>query len=291
MTSGDGSGTSGDVEGTSGWRVQWVPLAFIAAVGAVVAIINATSGIMESQTGGPTIDPRAAWLYEISSVVMVVTLSPMISWVLWKAPPPSRVSAPDWATFVGIHLAGACVFSLLHVAGMVAMRKLGYASAGSTYVFAYQGDLVLPFLYEWRKDLLTYGSNALCYWAWGLWTAQRALQAAPPSPSLPPGDQRIEVRDGARVTFIEPGQISWIEAAGNYVEIHAGGATHMARGTLASFEDKLTPHGFVRVHRSRLLNRARLQSFRPTASGDLEITLDDGRVIAGSRRFRAAVDG
>ena len=83
---------------------------------------------------------------------------------------------------------------------------------------------------------------------------------------------------------------SWIEAAGNYVEIHVAGAVHLARGTLAAFEARLAGRGFVRIHRSRLLNRARMTAFKPTASGDLEITLDDGQVIAGSRRFRSSVD-
>lgn len=290
MTSGDGSGTSGGVGGTSGWRMTWVPMACIAIVAVVVAVINATSAVLESQTGGVAIDGRAAWLYEVSSVVMVVALSPGISWVLWKVPPSSRQSAPDWAKVVGVHLAAASLFSVMHVVGMVAIRKLGYAAVGSSYTFAYQGDVLLPFFYEWRKDLLTYAAIAVGFWVWGVWTAQRAVELAGRAPAFPAGGTRIEIRDGARVTFIEPAQISWIEAAGNYVEIHAGGAMHMARGTLAGFEEKLAPHGFVRVHRSRLLNRSRLRSFRPTPSGDLEITLDDGRVIAGSRRFRTAVE-
>lgn len=291
MTNGDSSGTSGGIAGTGGWRMAWLPLGLIAAVSGLVAVINATSGIMEAQTGGAPIDSRAAWLYEVSSVIMIVALSPMISWAVWKVPPPAGFPIGEWARTVGAHLAIASVFSLLHVAGMVMMRKVGYAAVGSSYVFAYQGDLLLPFLYEWRKDVLAYGAIAVCYWAWGVWAAQRSAQATQSAPSLPPGDNRIEIRDGARVTLIEPGQISWIEAAGNYVEIHAGDAMHLARGTLAGFEAKLAPHGFVRVHRSRLINRSRLQSFRPTPSGDLEITLDDGRVIAGSRRFRTAVEG
>ena len=65
----------------------------------------------------------------------------------------------------------------------------------------------------------------------------------------------------------------------------AGGADRVAEAAFfAEFLEKLAPHGFVRVHRSRL------RSFKPTPSGDLEIALDDGGVIAGRRRFRAAVE-
>ena len=58
------------------------------------------------------------------------------------------------------------------------------------------------------------------------------------------------------------------------------------RGTLAAWEAKLAPLGFVRVHRSRIVNRARIRAVKPTPSGDIELTLDDGGVIAGSRRYR-----
>jgi len=274
-----------------GWRVEWTPVVFIAAVGIVVAIINATSAIMEGQTGGPPIDARAAWLYEVSSVFMVVALSPLTGWMVWKVPPPIDASGPPWARMVGLHFVAACVFSTLHIAGMVALRKLGYASAGATYVFAYNGDLVMPFIYEWRKDLLTYASNALCFWAWGFWQAQRAAQDLVAEPASPAADQRIEIRDGARVILLDPAAIAWVEAAGNYVEIHTSDATHLARGTLSGFEERLAEHGFVRIHRSRLINKRRVSAFKPTPSGDLEITVDDGRVVGGSRRFRALLEG
>ncbi len=290
MTSGDGSGTSGGKSGTSGWRVEWVPLGVIAGVGAVVALLNATSGIMEAQTGGAPIDPRAAWLYEISSVLMVVLLSPGIGWAVWKVPPPEEMTVPAWLRFAGLHLAAACVFSFLHIVGMVAIRTIGYELAGSVYHFDYQGDLLLPSVYEWRKDILTYASNAVCYWAWGVWLAQQAALALLAAPRPTVAEPRIEIRDGARVTLLDPAQISWIEAAGNYVEIHIGSATHLARGTLAAFAEKLAGRDFVRVHRSRIINRSRIAGFKPTPSGDLEITLDDGSVVGGSRRFRGALE-
>jgi len=298
VTSGNGTGTNGGKDGTSGgqalrlagWRVEWAAVLFIAAVASVVAIINATSAIMEGQTGGPPIDARATWLYEISSVVMVVILSPIAGWMVWKVPPPIEASMPAWARAAALHFAAACLFSVLHIAGMVALRKLGYATAGSTYVFAYKGGLVLPFIYEWRKDVLTYASNAAWFWVFGFWQAQKAAQALVAPSASPAQDQRIEIRDGARVTLLDPGSIAWVEAAGNYVEIHTDGATHLARGTLTGFEERLVEHGFVRIHRSRLINRRRVKSFKPTPSGDLDIELDDGRTIVGSRRYRAAID-
>jgi hypothetical protein len=246
---------------------------------------------MEAASGGPPVDPRAPWAYEFSSIVMVIALAPFIGWMVWKVPWDPGMPTGGWARFAGLHALGACAFSVAHIAGMVLLRTGAFALAGETYDFTYRGDVWLPFFYEWRKDVLTYAAIAASYWAWGFWQAQKAAQQLVAPAVTPAQDQRIEIRDGGRVTLLDPASIGWVEAAGNYVEIHAGGASHLVRGTLAGFEERLAAHGFVKVHRSRLLNRAKVASFKPTAAGDLEITLDDGSVIAGSRRFRAAVEG
>ena len=62
------------------------------------------------------------------------------------------------------------------------------------------------------------------------------------------------------------------------------------RGTLAAWEARLTARGFVRVHRSRLVNRARIASLKPTPSGDMEIALDTGATLSGSRRYRVGLE-
>ena len=284
MTSGEGAGTSG---GTSGWRIEWAPLALVVLVSVMVAVLNATSALMEAQSEGDVIDPRGPWVFELTSVIMVILLAPFIGWAVRRFPPADG----RWLMFAGGHIGASTVFTLVHIAGMVALRIAAYAVDGRTYEFAdNNGDLVLPLVYEWRKDLLTYAAIAAGYWGWGYWQAQQAAQAmvAPPAPQA---DSRIEIRDGSRIILIDPADIAWSEAAGNYVEINTAAATHLARGTLAAFEEKLSPRGFVRVHRSRLVNRIRVKAFRPTSSGDLEITLDDNRTIAGSRRFRAAIEG
>ena len=63
------------------------------------------------------------------------------------------------------------------------------------------------------------------------------------------------------------------------------------RGVLSSVDARLAPHGFARVHRSRLVNKAHIRAIRPTGAGDVEIELSDGRTLAGSRRYRAALAG
>jgi hypothetical protein len=282
VTSGEPSGTSGGKPGTSGGPLPWAPVAIVAAVTVVVGVINATSELMEARSRGEALDPRAPWVYEFSSVILIVALAPLIGRAVAMFPPKQG----QWFRFVLGHVAGATAFSVLHIAGMVALRKLAFGLFREPYLFADPDGIWFPLLYEWRKDLLTYVAIAAAYWIWR-WLTPLAVNEKGEAFQQ---DARIEIRDGTRTVLIEPGEISWLEAAGNYVEIHAGGGSHLARGTLAAFEQKLAGRGFVRVHRSRLVNRKRVTTFKPTPSGDLEITLDDGRTIAGSRRYRAGME-
>lgn len=92
-----------------------------------------------------------------------------------------------------------------------------------------------------------------------------------------------------QAVFLPPGDILGVEAAGNYVQFHTRDRVHIVRGTLATWEARLKSHGFARMHRSRLVNRAGIGASKPKTSGHVEIALDDGRVVIGSRRYRDAL--
>lgn len=249
----------------------------IAAVGALVMVLNASSDLIEALQSGAALDPRAPFVWEITSFLIVLPAALAIGWAIRRC--PFRASA--WLRWGALHLSLATSFSLVHVLGMVWLRKLAYAAAGSVYEFSH-GRPLLMFFYEWRKDVLAYAAIAAAFW----WFAdRRAKRTAAPLVS-----ERLEIRDGSRTVLLDPAEIAFVEAAGNYVELHTATATHLARGALASFETRLAPKGFVRVHRSRLVNRARIRAMKPTPAGDLEITLDDGRTLAASRRYRANLE-
>ena len=62
--------------------------------------------------------------------------------------------------------------------------------------------------------------------------------------------------------------IDWIDAAGDYMCVHAEGDTHVLRGTMKRLEELLDPEKFVRVHRSTIVNRRRVRSLRPHRNGE-----------------------
>ena len=110
-------------------------------------------------------------------------------------------------------------------------------------------------------------------------TAERSQPAAAALPRLP-------VPDGKRVTFVNFDDIDWIQAADQYVIVHAGAKEHLLRESLERLEKKLPGERFVRIHRSHVVNVAKVREVARLAKGDAEVTLADGRRLRVSRRYR-----
>jgi two-component system LytT family response regulator len=85
-------------------------------------------------------------------------------------------------------------------------------------------------------------------------------------------------------------EIDWIEAADYYARLHVGGTTHLVRETLSALEKQLDPSRFLRVHRSAIVNVARVRSLRPDWRNRHEILLQDGTAVPLSRGRKKAVE-
>lgn len=114
------------------------------------------------------------------------------------------------------------------------------------------------------------------------------LDAGEPEPGSPP--DRLLVRGRGRTMLVDPEEIDWIEAAGVYVRIHAGGRVRLLRETLNHLEERLAPHGFFRIHRSTLVNLERVAELRHRSHGDYAVLLEDGTELTLSRTRRAALE-
>lgn len=243
---------------------------------ALVCSVNVSSRMLEAASRNLPAPVFLPVVEELSSFVMVVALGFLVNVALQRAP----LRSGQVGRFLLIHLALTIPYCLAHVAGMVALRHLAFASVGLDYQFGGQ-DLGLALFYEWRKDALTYAA-----WLALFWVGAELFRRAAPAVDL---THRIAFKDGARTYFIAPAEIIWVEAAGNYVEAHLKDRVVMTRATLAAMTTDLAPHGFVQVHRSRLVNRARIKALAPKPSGDVVLTMDDGRTLAASRRYRDAL--
>jgi two-component system LytT family response regulator len=101
--------------------------------------------------------------------------------------------------------------------------------------------------------------------------------------------RQLVVRDGSRRLVIPHDDIVWIEAEDYCARIHLGGRTLLVRDSLRALGGSLDRCGFVRVHRSAIVNLARISQIEPLASGDQRLTLSDGTVLKVSRTHRADV--
>ncbi len=106
---------------------------------------------------------------------------------------------------------------------------------------------------------------------------------------------RIVVKDRGRVFFVGVDEIDWIEAAGNYLSLHARGEQHLVRETMRALEQRLDPARFLRVHRSAIVNVDRIVELRPGAHGDFVVVLASGAELTSSRGYseqlRKRMDG
>lgn len=100
---------------------------------------------------------------------------------------------------------------------------------------------------------------------------------------------RLTVRTGERIHFVRVADIEWIEAARNYVWLHAGTARYAVRIPLRALARRLDPAQFVRIHRSAIVNLDRVREVQAWVGGEYVAVLDDGRTLRVSRGYRDAL--
>jgi two-component system LytT family response regulator len=101
---------------------------------------------------------------------------------------------------------------------------------------------------------------------------------------------RVVVRTGGKVVFLRSEDIEWVEAAGNYVRLHAGGESHVLRESMKNMETRLDPEMFVRIHRSAIVNLNRIRELQPWFHGEYVVILHDGTRLMASRVFSDRLD-
>jgi two-component system LytT family response regulator len=94
---------------------------------------------------------------------------------------------------------------------------------------------------------------------------------------------RVAVKSAGRVLFLKAGEIDWIEAAGNYVNLHVGTETYLLRSRMNDLEKRFDPEQFFRIHRSTIVNLDRVKELKPLFKGEAIVVLKDGQQLSASR--------
>jgi len=98
--------------------------------------------------------------------------------------------------------------------------------------------------------------------------------------------ERLAIKSDGRILMVKTADITWIQSAHNYVEIHEDKRTHLLRETISAIETKLPPEKFVRISRSVIVNVDRVKELQPRFYGEYTVTLQDGTRLTLSRRYR-----
>jgi two-component system, LytTR family, response regulator len=116
------------------------------------------------------------------------------------------------------------------------------------------------------------------------------LRASTGEDLLPATADRIPVKAQGRVMILRVAEIDWIDADGDYVTVHVGPKSWLLRETIAAAEARLALSGFVRIHRSTLVNIRRVRELLPLSKGEFTVVLTDGTELKLSRNYRFALE-
>jgi len=255
--------------------------ALVAASNVVVVLIE--FGRRDVQI--PLWEP-ATW--EFSSMGVQLLLLPLI--LFFDAYMPLRWKGL-WRGLLW-HFLFSIVFSVLHILGMVALRKWVYWLAGSHYNF---GNWLVQGPYEYLKDWRAYFIYlALIYlYRFVLLRMQGEVSMLGESDANDGTESatdrigpRLLVKKLDREFLIMTDNIERIEAAGNYVNLHVEGRVYPLRATMTNIERRLPAPTFVRVHRSHIVNVNFLLELELLDSGDATAQLKSGERIPVSRKYR-----
>ncbi len=247
------------------------------------SIVDSLSVITEYARSNRALDNWEPFVWEFSSAILTGALIFAIA----RLNQTWRFAAGAWRTPLLIHLFATVPFSLMHVGGMVGLRKLAYSFMGRGYDF---GNLTVELAYEFRKDFVTYWFILGIIYLWQHLRFLNAARLAPEANVQAPLERLIAKKRG-REFVINTVDIEWIEASGNYANLHHKEGVFPVRASMSELEGRLDKERFARVHRSYIVNLDRTGEIEPTESGDYLIHMRDGTTIRFSRRYRSQLTG
>jgi DNA-binding LytR/AlgR family response regulator len=268
------SGTSGAFAGLTGAERPAVVTAWLAgvAVAASVCAFNILTHVHDWPEQGMALP---AVLEGTSLAMNLLAFSVCAAAAVWL-----KRHRPAWSLAAAVNLVGLAGYAVLHIGGFMALRALLFPPLVHC---AYEpGPLRREIPYELSKDAVTYVVATTGFWLRLGWMPRSAADAG----GRP---ETFDIRDGARLVRAPVSEILAVRSAGNYVEfLLADGRELLMRSPLSAVETALAPAGFLRTHRSWLLNAARVTALRPEGSGDYAVELGT-REAPLSRRFPQAL--
>jgi hypothetical protein len=266
-----GTGLSGEIEKTRNMR-RWLEAAAWIALVAVLWGTDLLARYLASRHSGMAFDTFRLVSEQATSAIAVLIMVPfLIQWLKLLQP-----SLEAWPRLVIGHTIGSVFFAFGHYVLMVALRAPWYALNGRTYVW--REPFVSNLIVEYQKDIKIYIGFVVLISAYQYYRRAKATQSQPHTDRL-----IVQSGRGSRVLRLE--DIDYLEAARNYVAVHAGDSEYIVRDTMTNLLRKLSTGPFERTHRSFIVNIDKIREIRTEESGQ-RIILTSGKEVPLSRGYR-----
>jgi len=119
--------------------------------------------------------------------------------------------------------------------------------------------------------------------------AARLMEILPQLRSFVSTPAKIAIKVKGRTLFVDPAEVSVIEAQGNYTLLQRQSGSYLLRGSISGLAEKLEPYGFIRIHRSVLVNAACVQEIQPWSTGEYLLRIKGGKEYTVTRTYKESL--
>ena len=103
--------------------------------------------------------------------------------------------------------------------------------------------------------------------------------------------ERLVIKNGGRVFFLNVDDVHCIESEGNYVRVYDNQKAYLLRETISSLEEQLDPRQFRRIHRSAIVKIDKIKEMQPWFHGEYRVIMENGKQLTLSRNYRSNFQG
>ena len=102
-------------------------------------------------------------------------------------------------------------------------------------------------------------------------------------------EPHVWLRKGSELKRVDVSTIEWISAEGECVRFHCADESYLERQSITAVAQRFSPLGFVRIHRSAIVNADKIESLARTRWGSLQVRLRGGTELRVSKSYQSAL--
>lgn len=116
--------------------------------------------------------------------------------------------------------------------------------------------------------------------------AAQLISVLPQLETLLSKSPKIAIKTQGRILFIDPMDVVIVEAQGNYVLLQRYSGSYLLRESISTMAERLKPYGFIRIHRSVIVNSSYVEEIQPWTTGEYALRIKGGKEYTVSRTYK-----